>query len=196
MPGLALGLFWVCVVAFALWRVLGYANAPGPAGLPPAHWPTQSQIIPNHRLPTLVMFVHPRCPCSRASIEQLSLLMARCQGRVNAQVVFARPSEMPAGWEKTDTWREASLIPGVFVRSDVGRTEALTFHLETSGDTVLYAPDGTLIYHGGITLSRGHVGENPGWDAVLGLLQGDSTSFKQAPAFGCSIFELDRKGAP
>jgi hypothetical protein len=183
------GMLWLAVVATGTVLMIGYANSPGPAGSPPTHWPIASQIARIPSQPTLIMFLHPHCPCSRASIGELALLMAHCQGRVNAQVLFLQPEEMTNTWVLTDTWREASGIPGVTVRRDEAGREARLFCTDTSGDTVLYNAEGKLLFHGGITISRGHAGDNPGRDSLQTLLLGGNSSVSNTPAFGCSLFE-------
>jgi hypothetical protein len=146
--------------------------------------------------PTLVMFMHPHCPCSRASVGELAEVMAHCQGRVNAHVLFLQPTEMKADWVETDMWREAAKIPGVTVSRDEAGREARLFGAETSGDTALYDAKGRLMFHGGITISRGHHGDNPGHDAVQSLLLGEPVQLTDAPTFGCSLFECKVKGNP
>jgi hypothetical protein len=49
--------------------------------------------------PTLVLFAHPHCPCTRASLHELDGLLAQTQNRVSAIVVFTIPDGVPAGWE-------------------------------------------------------------------------------------------------
>ena len=95
--------------------MLTYANTPGKAGSTSTSWPESSQLSRNNERPTLIMFMHPHCPCSRASIDELALLMAHCQGRVDAHVLFIQHAAMAPDWVVTDTWREAALIPSVTV---------------------------------------------------------------------------------
>jgi hypothetical protein len=139
--------------------------------------------------------MHPHCPCSRASIGELALLMAHCQGRVDAQVLFLQPAEMSSDWVLTDLWREAARIPGVTVSRDEAGREARLFGAETSGDTALYDGQGRLMFHGGITIARGHSGDNPGRDALEALLLGTPTQQTNTPVFGCSLFECKSKDA-
>src|SRR4051812_39527867 len=42
-------------------------------------WPPESKLgsTPSH--PTLVLFLHPRCPCSRASLAELERLIGKLQ---------------------------------------------------------------------------------------------------------------------
>jgi hypothetical protein len=168
--------------------MLAYANSPGAAGLPPANWPVSSRVPRDKNLATLVIFVHPHCPCSRASIGELALLMAHCQGKVNAQVFFLKPAEVAEDWAKTGLSRDASAIPDVAVHLDEAGREARLFHVATSGDVLLYAANGQLVFHGGITGSRGHSGDNAGRSAVEALLL-NKPAQSSAPVFGCSLFE-------
>src|SRR5690349_12582099 len=109
----ALTAVWLTAVIGGTCVMLAYATAPGRTSSSPVTWPDTSHLSQNSTLPTLLMFVHPHCPCSRASIGELALLMAHCQGSVNAQVVFLRPEGMTEEWVRTDSWNAAAKIPGV-----------------------------------------------------------------------------------
>jgi hypothetical protein len=183
--------FWLAVVVAGTILLARYANIPGNDNAAPAAWPANSQIPFDAKRPTLVMFVHPHCPCTRASLGELEVLMAQVQGLVSAHVVVLKAVGTATNWEKTDLWRTASSIPGVTVYVDDAGVEARRFHAETSGQTLLYDRSAALQFQGGITLSRGHAGDNPGRSALQGLLRhGHSTQVK-APVFGCSLFETN-----
>lgn len=137
--------------------------------------------------PTLVVFAHPRCPCSRASVGELALIMAKARGQVQARVWFYRPAGMPEDWAHTDLWHSASAIPGVSVAGDEGGAEAARFHATVSGQTLLYRGDGRRLFNGGITSARGHSGDNAGRSAVLALLQGHTFQAVETPVFGCAL---------
>lgn len=123
---------------------------------------------------------------------ELARLMAKCQGQLSAHVLFLNPPGMKQDWVESDLWKQAVAIPGVIVRADDAGREAGIFHAETSGQTLLYGRDGTLMFQGGITLSRGHHGDNPGSDAILALLGKTLSSPAQTPAFGCSLCGTER----
>jgi hypothetical protein len=146
----AIGLTWLVAVGTGTFLLMAYANTPGKAGAVSVHWPEASRVSRDKAKPTLIMFMHPHCPCSRASVGELALLMAHCQGRVDAHVLFVQPPGMTTDWVETDTWRSASQIPGVTVARDGNEREAQLFGVETSGDTVLYDSQGRLLFHGGI----------------------------------------------
>ena len=188
---------WLCgMFAGALWMTR-YSNIPGPVANAPAHWPAHTAIVLSRTNSTLVMFAHPHCPCTQASVSELERLMARTQGQISAYVLLLKPAELPAGWTDTALWRRASLIPGVTMKVDTDGAEARRFGAETSGDTVVYGADGHLLFHGGITVSRGHEGDNHGLSAIVALSQKRPVRIAQTPVFGCSLFanECPEKGS-
>lgn len=190
---MTIGMFWLSVVSVGLWIMLNYETSPGLPATPPMLWPADS---PLQRIPgraTLVMLAHPQCPCTRASLRELELLMARCQGRVTAYVVFFKPTDFPDRWERTDLWRSAAAIPGVQVLRDEGGIEADRFQAATSGQAVLYDAEGRLLFSGGITGSRGHSGDNAGRDAIVSLLTTGAAERTETLVFGCSLHEADSK---
>jgi hypothetical protein len=175
------------LVIIAMVVITNYSNAPGGPSVSPANWPSESRIPRDSNLPTFVMFAHPHCPCTRASVGELSVLMTRCQGRIKAHVLFLEPDAAPQDWEKSDLWQSASSIPGVKVAWDRNGTEAKRFRSDTSGHCVLYDPDGKLLFQGGITIARGHWGDNPGLAAVTGQVTGKIVNEVRTPVFGCSL---------
>src|SRR5712691_11140424 len=163
-------LLWFLAAGAGLSVLASYENAPGVAAAAPSRWPTGSRIRPAPDRATLVMLTHPQCPCTRASIEELDKLMAHCQGRVNAYVVLMKPHGFADDWVETDLWRHALRIPGVRVLVDEDGAEAHHFRAATSGQVVLYGTDGRLLFSGGITGSRGHVGDNGGRSTIESLV--------------------------
>ncbi len=189
---------WLVVVAAGsawLWR---HSLTPGAAaGVAPESWPQVEEVKRVEGKPTLVMFAHPKCPCTRASIGELAVLMGRCQGKVEARVVFYQPKEMPEDWVHSDTWRSAEAIPGVTVQTDEDGRTAEKFHAGTSGQVVLYGADGRLLFSGGITEARGHSGDNDGRSALVEILEdGQAKHAQRTPVFGCSLTECELGEAP
>ena len=178
----------MAAVCAGLGFLLNYVNRPGVPGTPPGRWPASSHLERATSRATLVMLVHPGCPCSRASIEELDRVMARCQGLVSAHILFFKPREFPAAWVRTDLWRSAAAIPGVHVEEDDDGVEAGLFGAATSGQVVLYDAKGSLLFTGGITVARGHSGDNEGEGAIVALLTGKAGgSPAPTPVFGCSL---------
>jgi hypothetical protein len=168
-----------------LWR---YSTAPGEDGSPPARWPASSTLRRAPRTSTLLMFVHPKCPCSRASIGELAVLLAHSAGRLQAQVVFLQPHGKADSWIQSDLWQAASKLPGTMVISDLDGREAEIFQATVSGDTAVYDAAGNLKFHGGITGARGHRGDNPGRAAVASYANNGASPLARTPVFGCPLF--------
>jgi hypothetical protein len=63
----------------------------------------------------------------------------------------------------------------------------IAFGAATSGEALLYGPDGRLEFAGGITSSRGHEGDNPGADRIVSLVTTGSAELATAPVFGCPL---------
>ena len=182
------GTVWVAALAFGSVKMLDYEFTPGAAGRPSGAWPAASDIRPDRHYAHLVMFAHPRCPCTRASIAELAHVMAHAQGLAVATVLFYRPRQFPPGWERTDLWWSAAAIPGVTVLADPEGREAQRFGAVTSGHVLLYDRAGQLLFSGGITGSRGHEGDNAGCDSVIRLLMSGATAQTARPlAFESSL---------
>ena len=191
---------WILALFSAVWLLSAAAglavlweveNAPGERLAVPASWPVDSQIKRTPGIATLVMFAHPKCPCTRASVEELARAMAQCEGRVRVHVMFYAPAGEPASWTQTDLWRSAAAIPGVETDRDHEGEEAARFGATTSGFVVLYDAAGQLGFSGGITAERGHAGDNDGEEAVIALANGKQPGRQTMPTLGCSIFGPD-----
>jgi hypothetical protein len=183
------GALWLSVVITGLALIFIYSNSPGRAGAAPVGWPAKSQIAGTTNAPLLIMFAHPRCPCTRASLGELEQLMADCQGHLKAQVWFVKPAGTTSDWINTGLWHTACNIPGVSVYCDTNGVEARRFQAKTSGQTMLYDQNGRLLFQGGITIARGHFGDNPALSAVEALVEGKSPAFVKTPVFGCALFD-------
>lgn len=187
---------WVLVVGAGTIFLWGYENAPGAKSSPvPAAFPAGSGIPRDGARPTLLMFAHPHCPCTRASLAELSRLMTVARGRVAVHVLFIKPAGAGGEWVEGDLWAGAAAIPGVRVAADEGGREAARFGAGTSGLTLLYGADGRLLFSGGITAARGHEGDNAGRDALAGLLTDDKGEVSETPVFGCQLFDSECQGA-
>lgn len=179
---------WLLMIGAGIAFLWNYESKPGVAAAAPELWPAESSIRRAQDSPTLIMLAHPHCPCTRASIGELSRLMTQAQGRVKAYVLFVKPPDFSDGWEQTDLWASAAAIPGVTVMRDDEGVEAGRFGAATSGQTVLYDSDGKLLFSGGITGARGHAGDNAGRTAIVSLLITNESEQKETPVFGCPLF--------
>jgi hypothetical protein len=192
---IVVSVLWLAVVGVGSGMLWKYSNTPNTDPTPPANWPATATIPRMNGRATLVMFVHPQCSCTSASMSDLAVLMAHCQGLVNAHVIFFRPSGSREDWTHSDLWKAAAIIPDVTVQADEDGREARLFHAETSGHTALYDAQGRLVFDGGITASRGHEGGNDGSEAIVALLHGKTPERAQTPVYGCLILKPEPKTA-
>jgi hypothetical protein len=187
---------WSLILAGVLWLVacvggsavlLRYSSTAGEKGSALSQWPGDSRITPSPGEDTLVIAVHPHCPCTRASIVELNDLMLSLKGRVGAYVLVMKPHEFPAGWENTDLVSSARRIPDTRVVVDLDGLEAARFGAKTSGQVVLYDGGGRLLFNGGITEGRGHIGDNAGFQRIVSLVKTGRADKNDSLVFGCPL---------
>jgi hypothetical protein len=178
---------WLGVIGVGFWGLEAYENRPGADAITPPAWPAGSHLSRDPSRPTLVLFLHPRCPCSRASLRALEVLLRRHPEDICAYVLLCKPPGVPDGWEESATWRQAIELKGVQLVVDTGDQERRTFGAQTSGQVLLFDNRGRLSYSGGITPARGREGANAGQSAVESLLRGDVPSITEGPVFGCPL---------
>ncbi len=190
----AFSALWAVIVGAGVFALAKHGATPGRAAAadvtigPPKSVPAVAGKM------TLVMFLHPKCPCSRASVAELSELMGRCGDRLGATVFVYQPGGEPTDWSRTETVADAANIPGVAVRTDVDAAMARRYGAQTSGQIFLYDASGKLEFTGGITAARGHVGDNDGLETVINIVTGRMTPARPmtgAPVFGCPIYSTD-----
>jgi hypothetical protein len=182
-------LLWVAAIVGGLGALQAYKSRPGSAGRTPAVFFERTRGANSSNRPRLLMFVHPKCPCSKASLGELAEIMAREPDKATVEVVFVKPEGAGPDWANTSLRDQAAAIPDVRLVDDDG-TLAHRLGAETSGYVVLYDADGKLLFSGGITRSRGHEGDNSGRQAICSLLNGDADAAVGAktPVYGCPLF--------
>src|ERR1041385_5316895 len=93
---------WAAAFAAGAVRLWHFDSTAGEAAQAPAYWASDTHLSRNPSLPTLLLSIHPQCPCSRATLSELARLMTNCQGKVHTVVLVVRPAGVAAGWERTD----------------------------------------------------------------------------------------------
>jgi hypothetical protein len=180
---------WLGASSWGTWRLAKYSLTDGPTGPAPARWPADTAVRRQAGGFTIVVALHPECSCSEATLEELDSIIAHSSGRVRAELLFVQlPTLEPV--EDSALWQQAGRIVGVHATKDAAGVEARRFGARTSGETRLYAPDGALWFHGGITAARGHAGDNPGQAAIVSLVAGTKSPHPAiaTPVFGCALW--------
>ena len=60
------------------------------------------------------MAIHPMCPCTRATVSELALVLTRCEGQVEVYVLIFLPERAGHGWSLPDGLRVSPRCP-VFI---------------------------------------------------------------------------------
>jgi hypothetical protein len=182
--GFALGVVW--------FQLLQYESMPADPGKVVSHWPQNTSISRSSERPTLLVFAHPRCPCTRATLEELGAVLRQAGHEVAVHVLFTRPGGVhTAAWEETDTVRFARELPGSVVQWDEDGIEAMHFGARASGHVMLFTASGSLLFNGGVTIRRGHLGDNGYSDALVQRLSRATTSPVSTPVFGCALVHIE-----
>ena len=170
-PWLFVGVaLWSVAVGFGIRTLASYETTPGVQASTPAMWPESR--LPRGAGFTVVMFLHPECRCSRASLGELAKLDTH-GATIDIVVEGARGP----------LWERAAEL-GTRIADD--GTEAARFGAQTSGFVVVFDRDGKRRFAGGITGSRGHAGDNVGRVAVQRVLD-DVEGPAQHAVFGCAL---------
>ncbi|MBS1983208.1 MAG: hypothetical protein JST16_03470 [Bdellovibrionales bacterium] len=144
---------------------------------------------------TLVMFLHPHCPCSRATVHEVDRIVARTHGRLRVLAYFVRPNHQTEAWVKSDIWEDAQRIPGLVSTIDEGGQMSIRFGAWTSGQTFLFDRHGNEIFQGGLTATRGHEGDSEGQRIVLTAINDHaSISHARTQVFGCALTTSHHQG--
>lgn len=159
---------------------LGYAA--------PSKFPAESSLLAAADKPTLLMFIHPRCACSRASLAELERVLLRVGEAAKTYVVVHSDTDVMID---TDITQKAAHLPNVVMVADAAGREAARFLASTSGHTLLYSAQGNLVFSGGLTNTRGHEGPSFGQEHLLSALSAQVSARKHAEIFGCSLKEKE-----
>jgi len=187
---LRLGLLvWVLILGCGFGGLISYQMRAGTAAVAPGAWPACGDLPFDSQRYNLVMFAHPQCPCSDASLEELKIVLTQSHGEIKSTVCFFDPDGAPADWEQTSLVQAAKSIPGLSVVMDQKGTITEKFGAMTSGQVLMFDRRGNRVFAGGITGARGHAGDNRGRTLVLALAKGELCADAQTSVFGCALHD-------
>jgi hypothetical protein len=84
-------LLWSAAVLAGTWALAVYEATPGSLGNTPRQAPRPGGLEGGIGKPSFILFIHPHCPCSAASLSEWAQLLADAPGEVAAEVLFVRP---------------------------------------------------------------------------------------------------------
>lgn len=192
-----LAIFWVAGVVLSARYLLRYEKTPGRLDSAPLHWPQGVAEAGDKRLPTLVVVLHPRCSCSRASLTELKKAAESFQTPFNALLLLSKPSSGGGDLQKMSSMDTLRDWHAQVVLDEDGALAA-RFGAQTSGEVILYSAEDltarrNLLYAGGVTGARGMEGENPGAEALVRAFR-EQRHQASRPVFGCGLFSFGPDG--
>jgi hypothetical protein len=106
---------WCGAIAVGAREIYAFSTQPGARADAPERWPGDSTLAGPDRHAAIVMFVHPECPCTRASLTELAAIATA--GNASIQIVLTSPG---------DAWDAAGRVK-FFNIIDRQREEVLSF---------------------------------------------------------------------
>ena len=178
---------WVALMLAANLALSNYAATAGEQTAAPARRPA---VLPRAEVEAFELhaFMHPHCPCSRATLWELAEFSAAAGPAMHIHVHFVTPEHPVDAWHSSDLWNIARSIPRAVSLADPGGHKARAVGAWTSGHVVVYDRAGDLRFVGGLTASRGHQGESRGLHVLEALVRHGDCERGDAPVYGCELF--------
>ncbi len=195
--GYLAGAVWLAACTAGIYWAMSYDFRPGQLGSARLQWPSETLLKPAPGKLTVVAFIHPRCVCSKATVNQLIKAVARHPEVSVIVPVFAPPKPDTEDWEQAEYVKLLKTgLPDARVIMDQGGLEAARFQAPTSGVILVYDKQAREIFRGGITNRRGGEEDNPGLRAFnRTLTTGRHDAFSAyARVFGCSLVAPAKTG--
>src|SRR6267142_2388289 len=134
-------LFWLALIASGQFWLLRYSFARGATASAPDSIPAFLNCSTTPSRPQLFLSLHPRCPCSRATVNELAKILTRVPNASEVTVLLYKPANEPDPW-MNGTLRDECRRMGCKIRADPGGLLASSLGSRTSGSVVLYDADG------------------------------------------------------
>ncbi len=186
-----IAVLWACILAGLFFALIAYGTTPGPSSLPPTRSPLrpaadelQTSAVADWEV---VMAVHPKCPCTVASLNELKRLLTKVDNDVKCRFLVYHPAKTEPDWIDGKITSRLSQFPRSTILADEDGEVALKLGMQTSGAVVVFDPHGKTRFHGGITVSRNHEGDNLGVRSISMLIQGQTPPLTTTPVFGCRL---------
>jgi hypothetical protein len=178
---------WSAAVVAGIQQLWSYKNTPGRQSSAPATWPGSSLLNVDHKRATLMMFVHPLCTCTQASLAELREALDAASGTTAVWIVLLSAHGIAEAWDERTIAAITGRFPEATIVTDIEGREADRFGASTSGHVVVYDWAGRLAFSGGITGARGHIGDNDGRRGLTVALREGTDHIHEHPIFGCGL---------
>ena len=176
---------WFIALAVIYGKLAVYSQSPEGLGTPPMAAVANVSVHPEKY--TLAVYIHPKCPCTQATLYEVERLMTKVRDEVALSFYIFGASDAPSVWFEGTLDQLEQKFPDSLVIRDIDGEYSKSAGASVSGSTVLYTPDGVPVFWGGVTSGRGHSGDNLGSDSILSIARGLEPTRSEAPVYGCRI---------
>lgn len=174
---------WLLLAAVA-WHLL-FRHAYYPSKTPR---PEESRIsVQTSNCYRVLLFAHPLCPCTRATLMELDESLARIPAKTSIKIVFETAGLNPEEVSNSALVHFVKERQRIEVQFDAQGRESRRFGATVSGEVLAFDPAGRLRFRGGLTPGRGHQGDATGQAQFERIVSGSSTDFCCAPVYGCRL---------
>lgn len=187
------GVGWCVLLADGWARLYSYTYRPEATERAASDWPGGVSLGPSATGFRIVVFVHPLCPCTQATLQELDETLVRIPNDVSVVAVPVTCGLSPTDMASSRIIARLQRIPRVTIHPDPDGELRRRFGARVSGEVFAFAGD-RCVYHGGLTPGRGHQGDFAGQRRLEGLaaatgrLRGRPTeACCEAPVFGCRL---------
>jgi hypothetical protein len=138
---------------------------------------------------TLIIGLHPHCPCTRGISEELNRLAAESED-YRFVVLASCPQDAMSSWMDTPSIRELERLPRTRIIADECGMIASSLGMIRSGHVIVIGADGFPRYSGGMTSSPLHSLGRPAREAATEVAVGTPLSATTAMVFGCPLVSV------
>jgi hypothetical protein len=181
------GLVWCASLATAWNQLYSHAYRPAKTDRVVDLWPQDTILGASSQRFRIVIFVHPLCPCTQATLEELDESLTRIPADVAVDAVAVTTGLSADEVESSRTVESLQRMPRVTLHLDASGREQRAFGAVVSGETFAFDREGRLAFHGGLTPARGHQGDSAGQKLLEELACGRRHAPCEAPVFGCRL---------
>lgn len=180
---------WLIALSSGMALMTHSSLTAGAVGASPERWPVASIIPRPETNARIVVSVHPACPCTSATMAELSEWVQSQQNPPEVVVLAVLPDGEATRWDLRRLAEQTGTIPGARLIVDPTGVESLRHGAMTSGHLAYYDAAGVLRFRGGVTASRGHRGPSAGLSALSALTDNQPSESPSAPVFGCPLHD-------
>lgn len=178
---------WIALAGGGMYFGWRHDATPGVAAKA-TDWPAGATFARDERRPTIVMFVHPACPCTKASLSELRTVLLQKPDSAKFVAVIVGADGLEREMSSGPNVALARSIEGSVLIFDQEARETARFGAATSGQTYAFSSDGALLFRGGLTSSRGHLGPSQGLESLENILINGRVTWNKTPVYGCALW--------